>query len=64
MNADTIVKLIEEMTDLKIQRYAESQMKLTPEITQLLAEKRATDCRRLEQIRAELGRLMMESVRA
>ena len=63
MNADTIVKLIEEMTDLKVQQYAETQMKATPEVTQILAEKRATDRRRLEQIRAELTRLLVESAR-
>jgi len=63
MNADTIVKLIEEMTDLKVQQYAETQLKATPELAQILGEKRATDRRRLEQIRAELGRLLMESAR-
>ena len=60
MNADTMVKLIEEMVDLKIQQYAETQIKATAEIKQILAEKRATDHRRLEQIRAELARLLKE----
>jgi hypothetical protein len=63
MNADTIVKLIEEMTDLKIQQYAETQIKATPEIKQILTEKRATDLRRLEQIRVEMARLLKETLR-
>lgn len=63
MNADTIVKLIEEMMHLKVQQYAETQIKATPEIKQILNEKRATDLRRLEQIRAELARLFKEAPR-
>jgi len=58
MNAVTIVSLIEEMADLKIQQYAESQMKPAPEIARILFEKRSTDNRRLEQIKAELTRLL------
>jgi hypothetical protein len=58
MNAETLVKLIEEMIDLKLQQQAQTQMKVSPEIAQLLAEKRVTDRRRLEQIRAELIRVL------
>jgi hypothetical protein len=58
MNADTSVKLIEEMVDLKLQQYAESQMRPTPEVARLLHEKRETDRRRLEQIRSELARIL------
>ncbi len=58
MNGDTLVKLIEEMMDLKVQQYAESHLKHNPEVARLLIEKRETDRRRLEQIRAELGRLI------
>lgn len=54
MTAQTLVGLIEEMMDLKIQQYAESQMKLTPEVTTLLKEKRETDKRRLDRIKSEL----------
>jgi hypothetical protein len=61
MNAETVVKLIEEMTDLKIQHYAESQLKPTPEIARILFEKRATDYRRLDQIKAELARLLAQT---
>ena len=58
MNGDSLVKLIEEMMDLKVQQYAETNLKHNPEVTRLLMEKRETDRRRLEQIRAELARLM------
>jgi hypothetical protein len=56
MTAETLIELIEEMMDLKIQQYAESTMKPTPEIARILYEKKETDRRRLEQIRSELIR--------
>jgi hypothetical protein len=56
MTAESLIGLIEEMMDLKIQQYAETNMKPTPEIARILHEKRETDQRRLEQIRAELVR--------
>lgn len=58
MTAHTLIGLIEEMMDLKVQQYAESQMKLTPEVAPLLKEKRETDKRRLEQIKLELVRFL------
>jgi ubiquinone biosynthesis protein Coq4 len=58
MNTETIVKLVEEMVDLKIQQFAESTMKASPEVARILREKRATDWRRLEQIKVELVRLL------
>jgi len=58
MNAETIVTLVEEMVDLKVQHFAESTMKPSPEIARILQEKRATDRRRLEQIKSELARLL------
>jgi len=58
MNAETLVKLIEEMMDLKIQQQAQANLKASPEIARILEEKRVTDRRRLEQIRAELVRLL------
>ncbi len=58
MIADSVVTLIEEMMDLKVQQFAESQMRPTPEVARILHEKRETDRRRLDQIRAELGRLL------
>jgi hypothetical protein len=57
MTAESLIGLIEEMVDLKIQQYAESNMKPTPEIARVLQNKRETDHRRLEQIRAELVKL-------
>ena len=58
MNAEAAVKLIEEMIDLKLQQRAESSMKPTAEVARLLEQKRLTDKRRLDQIRAELVRLL------
>jgi hypothetical protein len=58
MNTETVVRLMEEMVDLKVQNFAESMMKPSPEVARLLHEKRATDRRRLEQIKAELVRLL------
>jgi len=65
MTAENLVELLEEMMDLKIQHYAETRsklspevFKLTPEVARLLQDKRETDRRRLEQIRTELVRFM------
>jgi hypothetical protein len=58
MTAKSLVSLIEEMMDLKVQQYAESNMRPTPEVARLLQEKRETDRRRLEQIRTELVRVL------
>ena len=58
MNAEALVKLLEEMVDLKVQQYAQLNMKPNPEVARLLEEKRVTDRRRLEQIKAELVRLL------
>jgi len=58
MTAKCIVDLLEEMMDLKLHQYIESTMKLTPELARLLQEKRETDRRRLDQIRAELVRIL------
>jgi hypothetical protein len=58
MSTETVVKLVEEMMDLKVQHFAESMMKPSPEVARLLYEKRATDRKRLEQIKAELVRLL------
>ena len=58
MNADAVVKLIDEMMDLKIQQQAQANLKASPEIARFLEEKRVTDRRRLEQIKSELVRLL------
>jgi hypothetical protein len=46
------------MIDLKLQQRAQTNLKANPEIARILDEKRVTDRRRLEQIRAELVRLL------
>ncbi len=58
MTAENLVRMLEEMMDLKIQQYAQTHLKLTPEIAQLMQQKRETDRRRLEQIRTELVRFL------
>ncbi len=58
MTAENLIGLFEEMVDLKIQQYAESNLKLSPELGRLILEKRETDRRRLQQIRAELIRFL------
>jgi len=58
MTAEDFIGLFEEMMDLKIQHYAEANLKLSPEVSRILSEKRETDRRRLQQIRVELVRLM------
>ena len=60
MTPEALLGLLEEMMDLKIQHYAESTLKATPEITRILCEKKETDRRRLEQIRAELMRFLRD----
>lgn len=54
MKPETFVKLFEEMVDIKIQLQLAVSLKLAPELSKVLAEKREVDRRRLEQIRTEL----------
>ena len=56
MNAETIVKLIEEMVDIKVHQHAEAQLRPRPEFAKLLEEKQFADRRRLELIKQELAR--------
>jgi hypothetical protein len=60
MNAESFVKLIEEMIDLKLQQQAQLNVKPSPEIARFFEEKRVTDRRWLEQIRAELLRTLVD----
>lgn len=46
------------MVDLKVQQHTESHLKVTPELAGVLHQKRETDRRRLDQIRAELVRVL------
>jgi hypothetical protein len=58
MTAESLIGLLEEMMDLKLQQYAQTHLKLTPEVAQILHEKKETDRRRLDQIRRELVRFL------
>ncbi len=58
MNAEALVKLIEEMIDLKVQQHIETGVKAPAELAWLVQEKRATDRNRLAQIKSELLRLL------
>lgn len=58
MTGEMLVGLLEEMMDLKLQQYAELNLKVNPEVSRLLCEKRETDRRRLDQIRKELVRFL------
>jgi hypothetical protein len=58
MTPEAWVHLVEEMMDLKIQQFAESTMKVSADVARVLHDKRETDRRRLEQIRAELVRTL------
>jgi len=62
MNAETTVKLIEEMMDIKVQEQAEAHLRAKPELARLLEEKRYADRRRLELIKQELTRQFGEAV--
>ena len=46
------------MIDIKVQQQTESHLKTSPEVAAVLHQKRETDKRRLDQIRAELIRLL------
>lgn len=46
------------MIDIKVQQQTEARLKTSPEVAAVLHQKRETDKRRIDQIRAELLRLM------
>ena len=56
VNAEEFIKLLEEMIDLKVQQVTQFHQKPNADVVRLLQQKRETDRRRLEQIRAELLR--------
>jgi len=58
MTTETLIGLLEEMMDLKLPRYAQAHLKLSPEVAQILHEKKLTDERRLDQIRKDLIRFL------
>jgi hypothetical protein len=54
MTAEAWVRLLEEMIDLKLQKFAEATTKVSPELSIYLKDKREHNRRRLDQIRMEL----------
>jgi hypothetical protein len=58
MHPITFIGLLEEMIDIKVQQQTEAHLKTTPEIAAVLHQKREADKRRLDQIRAELVRIV------
>jgi len=58
MQPSTFLGLLEELIDIKVQQQTEARLKTSPEVAAVLHQKRETDKRRLDQIRAELLRLM------
>ena len=58
MQPINFIALIEEMVDIKVQQQTEAHLKVSPELAGVLHQKRETDRRRLEQIRAELVRVL------
>jgi hypothetical protein len=58
MHPSTFIGLLEEMIDIKVQQQTEAHLKTTPEVAAVLHQKRETDKRRLEQLRAELVRIL------
>jgi hypothetical protein len=58
MTGEKLIRMLEEMMDIKIHQYAQFHLKLNPEVAKLLQEKRETDRLRLDQIRMELVRFL------
>jgi hypothetical protein len=58
MHPITFLGLLEEMIDIKVQQHTEARLKTSPEVAAVLSQKRETDKRRLDQIRAELIRIL------
>jgi len=58
MQPSDFIGLLEEMINIKVQQETEAHLKPSPEVAAVLHQKRETDKRRLDQIRAELIRLL------
>ena len=58
MDPSIFLGLLEEMIDIKVQQLTEARIKTSPEVAAVLHQKRETDKRRIDQIRAELLRLL------
>ena len=58
MTGQTLIRLLEEMMEIKIRHYAPLHLKVNPEVAKLLKEKREDDHARLNTIRAELVKFL------
>ncbi|HEX4644307.1 MAG TPA: hypothetical protein VH598_01735 [Verrucomicrobiae bacterium] len=61
MTAEGMIKLIEEMIDLKIRQHASATVptgKTTPQLSKLVGQMHAADHRRLQEVKAELLKLL------
>jgi hypothetical protein len=56
-DGERLLKLIEEMVELKVELHAGMPVRGKPELVQLVARKRHEDQQRLDRVRAELVRL-------
>ena len=54
MSAETFVRLLEELVDLKVQYHLANKMKTSSELARVIAVKRESDRQRADQVRAEL----------
>ena len=60
MKAESIVALIGELVDIKVRQQQDRNIKSNPAVAKLLEQKRSTDRRRIDEINAELTRLLSE----
>jgi len=61
MTAEGMIKLIEEMIDLKIRQHASATVpanKTTPGLAKMVGEMHAADHRRLQQVKTELVKML------
>lgn len=61
MTAEDMIKLIEEMIDLKIRQHASTTIpatKTTPGLAKMVVEMHAADHRRLQQVKTELLKML------
>lgn len=58
MQPINFIALIEEMVDIKVQQHTEAHLRVSSDLAGVLHQKRETDRRRLDQIRAELVRVL------
>jgi hypothetical protein len=54
MSAESFVRLIEELVELKVQLHLANHVKTSPELARVVGRKREIDRLRAEQVRLEL----------